>query len=377
MCTVSTRVPTIVRYHTLLNGSVLRRSWSYPERMQTETRPVPTPRSVRMIDVARLAGVSQQTVSRVVNGHSNVGAEVRERVEQAIVQLRYNRNSAARALATNRSMNLGVISYSLPVHGSTMVLFGVAEEARRNGYSTSLVSISDVDPRTIRTALDTLVGDSVDGIVVLAPMSAAAPVLDGLDLPVPIVRFEQGTPAGPHTVTMDDVLGAQLATRHLLDLGHETVWHVAGPPGWTASDARRSGWLSELAGRGRPMNPDFATTDWTAESGYRAGLLIAQNPTITAVLAANDAMALGIMKALTEQGRRVPADVSVVGFDDMSEARYFQPGLTTIRLDFDEVGRVAVERLLHLMGGEPAEQIPAIDPELIVRASTAPPRPRA
>jgi len=329
-----------------------------------------------MIDVARLAGVSQQTVSRVVNGHSNVGAEVRERVEQAIVQLRYNRNSAARALATNRSMNLGVISYSLPVHGSTMVLFGVAEEARRNGYSTSLVSISDVDPRTIRTALDTLVGDSVDGIVVLAPMSAAAPVLDGLDLDVPIVRFEQGAPAGPHAVTMDDVLGAQLATRHLLDLGHETVWHVAGPPGWTASEARRSGWLSELGGRGRPMNPDFATTDWTAESGYRAGLLIAENPSITAVLAANDAMALGVMKALTERGRSVPDDVSVVGFDDMSEARYFQPGLTTIRLDFDQVGRVAVERLLHLMGGEPAELIPAITPELIVRASTAPPRPR-
>ena len=330
-------------------------------------------RNVRMIDVARLANVSQQTVSRVVNGHSNVGQEVRERVERAITQLRYNRNAAARALATNRSMNLGVLSYSLPVHGSTMVLFGVAEEARRNGYATSLVSISDVDPGSIRAALDTLVSDSVDGIVVLAPMSAAAPVLNGLDLDVPIVRFEQGAPASSSAVSMDDGLGARLATRHLLDLGHESVWHVAGPPGWTASDARRTGWLSELAARRSPVNPEFSTMDWTVDSGYRAGLEIAQNPSITAVLAANDSMALGVMKALSEHGISVPGDVSVVGFDDMSEARYFQPGLTTIRLDFNEVGRLAVERLLHLMSGEAAETIPAITPELIVRASTAPP----
>jgi DNA-binding LacI/PurR family transcriptional regulator len=333
----------------------------------------PANRGVRMIDVARLAGVSQQTVSRVVNGHSNVGPEVRDRVERAIVQLRYNRNAAARALATNRSMNLGVLSYALPVHGSTMVLFGVAEEARRNGYATSLVSISDVDPGSIRAALDTLVADSVDGIIVLAPMSAAEPVLNGLDLDVPIVRFAQGPPGSAHAVSMDDGLGARLATRHLLELGHETVWHVAGPPGWMASDARRAGWLSELAAQHRRVNPEFSTTDWTVDSGYRAGLEIARNRDITAVLAANDSMALGVLKALSEHGISVPEDVSVVGFDDMSEARYFQPALTTIRLDFDEVGRVAVDRLLQLMAGKPAEAIPAIAPELVVRASTAPP----
>ena len=329
-----------------------------------------------MIDVARLAGVSQQTVSRVVNDHSNVGPEVRERVERAITQLRYNRNSAARALATNRSMNLGVLSYSLPVHGSTMVLFGVAEQARRNGYATSLVSISDVDPGSIRAALDTLLGDSVDGIVVLAPMSAAAPVLTGLDLGVPIVRFDQGAPASSHAVSMDDALGARLATRHLLDLGHDTVCHVAGPRGWMASDARRTGWLTELAAARSAVSAEFATDDWTADSGYRAGLLIAEDPSITAVLAANDSMALGLMKALSERGLSVPGDVSVVGFDDMSEARYFQPGLTTIRLDFNEVGRLAVDRLLQLMGGGPAEMLPAIAPELIVRESTAAPRRR-
>ncbi|WP_241973462.1 LacI family DNA-binding transcriptional regulator [Cryobacterium sp. TMT2-15-1] len=337
--------------------------------------PRPGGRSVRMIDVAKLAGVSQQTVSRVVNGHSNVGPEVRERVERAITQLRYNRNSAARALATNRSMNLGVVSYSLPVHGSALVLFGIAEEARRNGYATSLVSIPQVDSAGIRAALDTLVADAVDGIIVLAPMTAAVEVLRGLDHEVAIVRFEQGSPASSTAVSMNDALGARLATRHLLELGHETVWHVGGPPGWMASDARRTGWLAELAEHRRTVNPEFRTDDWTADSGYRAGLAIADAPSITAVLVANDSMALGVIKALAERGVQVPGDVSVVGFDDMSEARYFQPSLTTVRLDFNEVGRLAVERVLRLMGGEPAELIPVIQPELIVRGSTAPRRP--
>ena len=336
--------------------------------------PRPGSQSVRMIDVAKLAGVSQQTVSRVVNGHSNVGTEVRERVERAIMQLRYSRNSAARALATNRSMNLGVVSHSTPVHGSALVLFGIAEEARRNGYETSLVTIPQADSAGIRTALDTLVADAVDGIIVLTPTTAAVEVLRGLKSEVAIVRFEQGSPASSTAVSMNDELGAQQATRLLLDLGHETVWHVSGPPGWMASEARRAGWLSELARRHRTVNPEFVTEDWTADSGYRAGVAIAVDSTITAVLVANDSMALGVIKALTERGIDVPSDVSVVGFDDMSEARYFRPSLPPVRLDFNAVGRLAVERVLRLMGGEPAELIPVIQPELVLRDSCAAPR---
>jgi DNA-binding LacI/PurR family transcriptional regulator len=329
-----------------------------------------------MADVARLAGVSQQTVSRVVNGHSNVSPEILERVEVAIDQLRYRRHPAARALATNRSMNLGVVAFALSVHGPAWALFGIAEEARRNGYATSLVSIADVDRASIHAAIDSLMADAVDGIIVLAPMTAVVEVLRGLDTDVPIVAFEQGSPASSTTVSIDEVLGAQLATRHLLDLGHETVWHVSGPPGWMASDARRKGWLSELSLNRRLVNPEFATRDWTAESGYRAGLAIADDPAITAVLVANDAMALGVMKALNERGIDVPGDVSIVGFDDVSEARYFQPSLTTVRLDFNEVGRLAVERVLRLMRSEPAEVIPVIQPEFQVRDSSAAPRPR-
>ncbi|WP_441800464.1 LacI family DNA-binding transcriptional regulator [Leifsonia sp. RAF41] len=325
-----------------------------------------------MVDVARLAGVSQQTVSRVVNGHTNVAPEIRERVERAIAQLRYRRNSAARSLATSRSMNLGVLSYALAVHGPALALFGIADEARRSGYATSLVSIAEVDRASIKAGLDSLVDDGVDAIVVLAPMTAAAEVLQRLDADVPVVRFEQGSPAGPATVSIDETLGAQVATRHLLDLGHRTVHFVGGPEGWMASEARRRGWQTELALAGRPAPTEFASPDWSAESGYRAGVEIAADRSITAVLAINDAMALGVIKALEDRGVRVPADVSVVGFDDRDESAFFRPALTTVRLDFTEVGRRAVESVLRALRGEMADTIPLIQPELKVRDSTGP-----
>lgn len=330
------------------------------------------PRPARMVDVARLAGVSQQTVSRVVNGHSNVAPEIRDRVEAAMSQLRYRRNPAARALATSRSMNLGVLSYALPVHGPALALFGIAEEARRNGYSTSLVSVVDVDQASIRAALDSLVDGGVDAIVVLAPMTAAAEVLQRLDAGVPVVRFEQGALAGPATISIDETRGAQLATRHLLDLGHSTVHFVGGPPGWMASEARRRGWQTELALAGRTIPTEYASADWSAECGYRAGLQIASDRSITAVLAANDVMALGVMKALHDRGLTVPGDVSVVGFDDRDESAYFHPSLTTVRLDFTEVGRRAVASVLGALRGGGIAPIPLIQPELRVRDSTGP-----
>lgn len=332
------------------------------------------PHAARMVDVARLAGVSQQTVSRVVNGHSNVSPDIRARVEAAMAQLRYRRNSAARALATSRSMNLGVLSYALSVHGPALALFGIAEEARRNGYSTSLVSIAEVEQASIRAGLDSLVDGGVDAIVVLAPMTAATEVLQRLDTDVPVVRFEQGAPAGPATISIDERLGAQLATRHLLDLGHKTVHFIGGPTGWMASEARRRGWQTELALAGRTIPAVFESEDWTAESGYRAGLEIAADPSITAVLAINDVMALGAMKALHDRGISVPDDVSVVGFDDRDESAFFQPALTTVRLDFTEVGRLAVESVLRALRGETLATIPLIRPELKVRDSTSPPR---
>ncbi|MCS5734718.1 LacI family DNA-binding transcriptional regulator [Herbiconiux sp. CPCC 203386] len=330
-----------------------------------------------MVEVARLAGVSQQTVSRVVNGNPNVGKDVFRRVDEAIRQLDYRPNKAARALATNRSMNLGVISFGLAQYGPSVALFGIAEEARRHGYATSLVTLGDVDKRTIQSALDHLTATSVDGVLVLAPVQAARVALSGMDYGIPLVVFDPGSEGLPNHVAVDEVRGARLATRHLLELGHETVWHVRGPAGWTGAEARVRGWAAELSAQHR-FAPDTFDGDWTSESGYRAGQLVAADPRITAVLVANDQMALGLMKALSENAVHIPGDVSVVGFDDIPESAYFRPSLTTVRLDFDEVGSRAFDRILDLMkGARTDDPIPLIASDLILRDTTGPPPSRA
>lgn len=330
-----------------------------------------------MVDVATLAGVSQQTVSRVVNGAANVTPEVRERVLRAIDQLNYRRNTAAAALASNRTMNLGVVSYALSVHGPSVALFGISEEARLNGYSTRLITIGALDHASIRAALRDLTSDEVDGVIVLAPLRAAIEVLRGIETDVPVITFEQGSPETTRSVSIDEVDGARRAVRHLLELGHETVWHVQGPEGWMASDARTRGWMLELSAAGRMAPPVVTTADWSADAGYAAGLQLASTPGVTAVFAANDPFALGVVKALDERGISVPGQVSVVGFDDVPEARFFRPGLTTVVLDFEEIGRAAVEAILRLMRGQEPTVIPLIEPTLVVRESTAPPPQRA
>lgn len=330
-------------------------------------------RTPRMVDVAKLAGVSQQTVSRVVNGKENVTPAIRERVDLAIEQLRYRRNTAAAALASNRTMNLGVVSYALSVHGPSVALFGISEQARLNGYSTRLVTLDALDHASIRAALNELTGNEVDGIIVLAPLYAAIEVLRGLDTDLPVVTFEQGSPPTATSVSIDEVLGARLAVRHLLDLGHKTVWHIEGPAGWMASNARRRGWAEELSQSGLLLPPTVTAADWSAAEGYRAGQELADNPDVTAVFAANDSFALGAVKAFDERGITVPGRISVVGFDDVAEARFFKPSLTTVFLDFEEIGHLAVERILAMMRGGESTVIPLIPPRLLVRDSTAAP----
>lgn len=325
-------------------------------------------RGPRMIDVARLAGVSQQTVSRVVNDSPSVAPEVRERVELAIARLRYRRNPSARALATSRTMNIGIVSFGLAQYGPSVALTGIADEARRAGYATNLVTLASVDRASMRAALDHLLADSVDGIVVLAPLEAALDAIEGQDAGVPLVVFAPGAAEGVSNVTTDEVLGARLATRHLLALGHPTVHQLSGPAGWLATEARLDGWRAELSASGR-VAPAPLRGDWTTRSGYEAGLMIAADASVTAVFVANDQMALGLLKALDDSGVAVPDAVSVVGFDDVPEAAYYLPALTTVRIDFEEVGRLAVDRILELMGGAVNEPIPRIAPELVVRGS--------
>ena len=328
----------------------------------------------RMIDVARLAGVSHQTVSRVLNDSPAVGPELSLRVHEAIQLLGYKRNPAARALASRRSMNLGVISFGLSLHGPSVALFGIADRARQVGYTTSLVTLTDFRRDTIRAAFDHLEEIAVDGVVAIAPVEGAVDTLRGFAKSLPLVGFEPGVLDSATSISLDEVLGARLATRHLLELGHETVWHVSGPRNWLGAEARIRGWRAELAAQRRVAHEVVVGDGWGADAGYRAAQTLLRERDVTSVFVANDQMALGVLHAFHEAGCRVPEEVSVVGFDDISEAAYFKPALTTIWLDFDAVGRACAATLLGLIGGTTptASALPA--PALRIRGSTAPPR---
>lgn len=325
-----------------------------------------------MVDVARLAGVSQQTVSRVLNGSTNVRPEIRQSVEEAVRQLRYRRNTAARALVTSRSMTLGVICYGLDYYGPSLALFGIEESARKAGYTTTLVTVSDTQLHSMSAAMNHLIVNSVDGVIVVAPIKGVQGAIAALSDGLPVVTFEPAAEHGRTSVALDEELGARLATRHLLELGHDTVWQVRGDPGWTGTDVRIRGWQSELAAAKR-VAPEPLPGDWTSASGYAAGLEIAKNREITAVFVANDHMAMGVLSALREQGVSCPDEVSVVGFDDVPDSRYYQPALTTVRMDFREMGRKCVDRILDLIGGAEPSELAKIQPALVVRDSAAPP----
>ncbi|MER7505250.1 LacI family DNA-binding transcriptional regulator [Nonomuraea pusilla] len=324
-----------------------------------------------MADVAREAGVSHQTVSRVLNDHPNVRPDTRARVEAAISRLGYRRNLVARALVTKRSRTLGVVSFDTTLYGPASMMYGIEQAARTAGYFVSIVSLKSLDAANVRDAIDYLAEQGVDGVVVIAPQRSAGRALESLPQGLPAVAVEGSHTTGVPEVCIDQVEGARLATRHLLDLGHETVWHVSGPADWMESEGRIEGWRSVLEEAGRPV-PEPLAGDWSPRAGYEAGKSLAAMRGVTAVFAANDQMALGVLRALTEEGVRVPEQISIVGFDDIPESEFFSPPLTTVRQDFDVVGRHSIELLLRQIdGGLSAYERLVVPPSLVVRSSTA------
>jgi DNA-binding LacI/PurR family transcriptional regulator len=329
-----------------------------------------------MADVARLAGVSHQTVSRVINGQANLRPATRLRVEEAIRQLGYRPNSAARALVTKRSATVGVIGSKSGFWGPSSVHRAIQAAGREAGYFVSSVNVPDLTRDAVSDAVDHLRDQRVEGIVLIAANDDAVEVARHQEVAgIPVVVVEGSLDKARWTVGVDQVAGAALATQHLLDLGHTEVVHVAGPMQWTEARARLRGWEQAMHAAGLRPSP-HVEGDWTAESGYRVGQSLAERDDLTAVFAANDQMALGLLRALWEAGRAVPGDVSVVGFDDIPEAAFLIPTLTTVRQDFAAVGHRAIEILRTAIADPaPSADVPArlIQPELVTRASTAPP----
>jgi DNA-binding LacI/PurR family transcriptional regulator len=327
-----------------------------------------------MADVAKLAGVSHQTVSRVVNDSAHVKPETKRRVLAAMRQLDYRPNLAARALVTGRSGTLGVVSFDTTLYGPASTLFAIEQAAHDAGYFITIVSLLVLDRASVLAAVDRLRVQGVDGILVITPQEGAAEALVNLPAGVPIVAVEAGRPNSVPLVAVDQFAGAVSATQLLLDLGHRTAWHVAGPRDFLEAQQRTDGWRATLERAGAEV-PPMVVGDWSPRSGYRVGQQLAADPDVTAIFVANDQMALGVLRALHERGREIPGEISVVGFDDIPEAQYFTPPLTTVRQDFSEMGRSSLRLLLELMHdtGQPPQRV-TIAPELVVRRSTAPPR---
>lgn len=328
----------------------------------------------RSVDVARVAGVSQKTVSRVFNNEPYVSASVRTRVLQAAEQLGYRLNNAARALASGRTRSIGVVTLGTALYGPASLLVGIERAARETGYTLRVANTADGAPEGIAGAVESLLDQGVDGIVISEPIDEGE-VAVRIDVPV-LVCGAPANFASPRAVTagVRADLMARAATEHLLDLGHQTVHHLAGPQRWYSARDRLAGWRAALAEHGT-YEPPVVEGDWSAASGYEVGRELAADHTVTAVFAANDDMAIGLIRALSEVDRRVPHDVSVVGFDDIPVADYITPRLTTMRQPFDDVATAGLELLVHAIEKPDADPLPVTDPpvELVVRASTAPP----
>lgn len=332
----------------------------------SDTRPERAP---NIFDVARLAGVSHQTVSRVVNGLPNVRPATRERVERAIRQLRYSPSPQARALVTKRTRTLGLVTPAVPDHGPNVIALGFNMAAREARYRVDTVSTAGDDPGSVRATVEALLRQRVDGIVLVVTDSGVLEMVRMLDVGVPVVASASTQRRNPMLVSIDQYRGARSAVRHLAELGHERIVHLTGPARATDSIERVQGWRDEVAEWGLRV-PEPVVGDWTAESGYRIGQQLDMQPG-DAVFASNDLMALGVMSAFRERGLSVPRDVSVVGFDDVPEAAYLYPPLTTVRQDFAALGQLMMQKILvSLEEDEPPTIDTPIPTHLVVREST-------
>ncbi|RZS87421.1 LacI family transcriptional regulator [Motilibacter rhizosphaerae] len=331
-------------------------------------------RAATMRDVASRAGVSHQTVSRVLNDSPAVLPETRERVLAAISDLGYRRNVAARALVTRRSQTIGVVNFGDRLYGPTAALYAIEQAARQQDYFVSMLNDRALDGGSIGESLGRLAEQGVEGVVVIAPQQRGQEALARLEA-FPAVVIDGHPDCGAPRVYVDQELGGRLATEHLLEQGVETVWHLAGPPDWVEAESRVRGWRAALADAGR-AEPPLLRGDWSADSGYALGQKLARDPEVRAVFVANDQMALGFLRALREAGRQCPGDVLVVGYDDLPESAFFWPPLTTVRQDFEALGRRSIALLLSQIEGNRAHHSETIAPSLVVRTSSAPPRGR-
>ncbi len=322
-------------------------------------------------DVARAAGVSVPTVSRVLTGSVPVGPKRRELVQRAIEELGYRPNAAARALVSGRRSMIAVLAANTSRYGYARTVEGIEEAARAAGYMVVITVVETAEAYDVNTAVDMVLSHSVAGVIVLDFDEPGHAALTALPTTVP-VAVAAASPSRSITLPrayLADQRAAREATKYLLSLGHRTVHHIALPSSGRKG-GRTAGWSAALKAAGIDP-PEALATTWNPVDAYEPAKVLAADPVVTAVLAGNDEVALAVLRAMTEQGRSVPHDVSVIGFDDQPIASLVSPALTTVAQDFNELGRQSfalLDRAISRTDGHTTVSVPA---RLVVRESTA------
>jgi DNA-binding LacI/PurR family transcriptional regulator len=329
-------------------------------------------------DVARAAGVSVPTVSRVLTGSTPVSAAKREAVLRAVAELGYRPNAAAQTLVSGKRSLIAILAGRTSEVSSAGTIQGIIDVAREAGYSVVITVVETAEPAGVTAALDLALSQPVAGAIVLEydrPGQAALAAL-----PPSLPRVVAGpTPTEPREVAVasfDARAGAKLAVEYLLDLGHATVHHLARSAA-NHPATRTAGWRDALAGRGLVPPAMIECADESPASAYRAmGDLLEREPGVTALFCGSDTLAIGAMRRIREAGLKIPADISVFGCEDVEVGEFWLPGLSTVHIDFEEIGRRAAELLLTLLETGSSPMTSTGQPHLVIRDSTAPPRPR-
>lgn len=333
----------------------------------------PTKDRPNIRQVAVLAGVSHMTVSRVLNDHPNIKDTTRRRVLEVIAELNYRPNSAARALATQRTKRIGVMIESATEYGPSSTLRAVELAARESGYSVTSIDLKDDGKSGPQDAVDHLTSQGIDALCVVAPRSSSVAALRKIRIGVPTLVIKANSDPNFLTVSIDQQRGAELVVDHLAELGHRDVLHLAGPLDWLDARTRERAYYARARQWGMRDRP-IAIGDWSADFAYDFVMSMNRRPDYTAIFSANDEMALGLLHGFHDKGIEVPIEMSVVGFDNLPLAAHYIPPLTTVHQDFKAVGAKAVETLKAAAEGLEIPQRTKIDVELKVRSSTAVPR---